>query len=162
MTLILLGISFLVFYALGMEAYRRQPVLIIKCNSTKPASDVYYHHIVQRGSSAPFMIYADYPRGYGLTVSFTSIFMYSFLWTTRYKTAFRGPRHARFINKIIPYSTGNVYPFSKIDDYGKREIADFETRYQNVNVTVMSLSKYMTMTPLKYKWRTIPLSYLSF
>lgn len=161
MTLILLGISFLVFYTLGLEAYQRKPILIIKCNSSKPASDVYYHHIVQRGSFVPFMLYADYLSD--MAVQYPSLhFHIFFLVDDSLQTAFRSPRHARLVNKLIPYSTGNVYPFSKIDDSRKRDIADFETRYQNVNVTIMSLSKYMAMTPLKYKWRTIPLAYLTF
>lgn len=161
MTLILLGISFLVFYALGMEAYRRQPVLIIKCNTSKPASDVYFHHIVQRGSYAPFMLYADSLSNIASQYPLLH-FHVLFLMDDSLQTAFRGPRHTRFINKLIPYSTANVYSFSKLDDNSKRELADFQSRYQNVNVTIMNLSKYMAMTPLKYKWRTIPLSYIPF
>uniref|UniRef100_A0A2A4JDR1 Uncharacterized protein n=1 Tax=Heliothis virescens TaxID=7102 RepID=A0A2A4JDR1_HELVI len=161
MTLILLGISFLVFYALGMEVYRKQPVLIIKCNTSKPASDVYYHHIVQRGSYAPFMLYADYLSN--VATQYPELhFHVFFLMDDSLQTAFRGPRHARFINKLIPYTASNMYSFTKLDDNSKRDITDFERRYQNVNVTIMSLSKYMAMTPLKYKWRTIPLAYLPF
>lgn len=50
MTMVLFGISFLVFYALGMGAYRRQQFVFVRCNSSRPASNVFYHHIMQRGS----------------------------------------------------------------------------------------------------------------
>ncbi|KAF9424078.1 hypothetical protein HW555_000787 [Spodoptera exigua] len=164
MTLILLGISFLVFYALGMEAYRRQPVLIIKCNSTKPGSDVFYHHIVPRGGFVPFLIYEDYIASMAKQYPGLHFHVY-FLNDDSLQTAFRGPRHPRFINKLIPYSGSNT-PFSypKLGDYNiiKKKIEDFEEKHQNVNITIMSLSKYMSMTALKYKWRSIPLPYLLF
>ncbi|CAH0579280.1 unnamed protein product [Chrysodeixis includens] len=161
MTLILLGISFLVFYALGMEAYRRQPVLIMKCNSSKPASDVYYHLIIQRGTYPPFMIYSEYLSS--MATQYPSLhFHVIFLIDDSLQTAFRGPRHTRLINHLI-YPTATLYSsFQRLDENSKRELTEFQRKYQNVNVTIMSLTKYMAMTPLKYKWRNIPLNYLPF
>ncbi|XP_035432507.2 uncharacterized protein LOC118264188 [Spodoptera frugiperda] len=162
MTLILLGISFLVFYALGMEAYRRQPVLIVKCNSSKPGSDVFFHHIVPRGGFTPFVVYEEYIASMATQYPDLHFHLY-FLNDDSLQTTFRGPRHPRFINELIPYS-GGIPPFThpKLRDDIKRKIEDFEKRHQNVNITIMCLSKYMSMTALKYKWRSIPLPYLLF
>ncbi|KAJ8728164.1 hypothetical protein PYW08_016549 [Mythimna loreyi] len=161
MTLILFGISFLVFYALGMEVYRRQAILIIKCNATKPASDVYYHHIVRRGSACPFMLYADYLSNVATqypSLHFHVIFLVD---DSLYPTAYHGQRIKLFKN-FIPRNPS--YPFVKVSGTdGRREIADFERKHQNVNVTIMSINKFMSRTPsMIYNWKSIPLSYMSF
>lgn len=157
--MILLGISFLVFYTLGM-AYRRQPVLVIKCNETRPASNVYYHTIVQRGTYVPFSLYADYLANMATQYPLLN-FHVLFLVDDSLQNALRGPRHVRFLNKMIPYGNANAYPLIE-EENNYRELIEFEARYQNVNVTIMFLSKFMATTPLKYKWRTIPLSYITF
>ncbi|CAB3230035.1 unnamed protein product [Arctia plantaginis] len=161
MTLILLGISFLVFYALGMEAYRRQPVLLIKCNGSKPASNIFYHQIIPRGSSPPIMLYSEYLSNMAFKYPMLNFHVY-FLIDDSVQNSYRAPRNARFINTLIPISLSTSFPFYKLDDTTKREISEFQRKCHNLNVTVMPLSKYMAMTPLKYKWRSIPIPYLSF
>ncbi|CAH2037417.1 unnamed protein product, partial [Iphiclides podalirius] len=49
------GISFLAFFTLGVNVFRRQPLLITKHNASKQASTVFYHHIIPGGSYVPFM-----------------------------------------------------------------------------------------------------------
>lgn len=161
MTLILLGISFLVFYALGMEAYRRQPVLLVKCNGSKPASNVFYHHIIPRGSSPSITLYSEYLSNMALQYPLLNFHVY-ILIDDSIQNSHRAPRHARFINALIPMPLSTSYTFFKLDDTSKREINEFQRKSHNINVTVMPLSKYMAMTPLRYKWRSIPIPYLSF
>lgn len=141
-------------------AYRRQPVLIIKCNVTKPASDVYFHQIVQRGTSVPFSLYADYLANMATQYPLLNFHVF-FLMDDSLHTTFRGLRHVRLVNKMMPYSSPNAYTYYE-EENNKRELAEFEAKYQNVNITVMSLSKFMATTPLKFKWRTIPHSYITF
>lgn len=161
MTIILLGISFLVFYSLGMEAYRRQPVLLIKCNGSKPASDVFYHQIIPRGGSPFIMLYADYLSTMAYQYPLLHFHVY-FLIDDSLQNGYRVPRHPRFINTLIPITLSNSNPWFKLDDNSKRDLAEFQKKHHNINVTIMPLSKYMAMTPLKYKWRNIPLPYLTF
>ncbi|XP_075973187.1 uncharacterized protein LOC142974628 [Anticarsia gemmatalis] len=161
MTIILLGISFLVFYALGMEAYRRQPVLLIKCNGSKPASDVFFHQILPRGSPAPIMLYSEYLSNMAYQYPLLHFHVY-FLIDDSVQNAYRVSRHPRFINSLIPMPLANTYPLYKLDENSRRDLAEFQRKFHNVNVTIMPLSKYMAMTPLKYKWRNIPLNYLTF
>lgn len=161
MTFILLVISFLVFYALGMEVYRRQAVLIVKCNTTKPASDVYYHHIVQRGSACPFMLYADYLASIATQYPELRFHVIFLMDDSLYATAYRGQR-VKLLRNLMPRNQG--YPFVKIGGIdGKRKIADFERRYQNVNVTIMTINKFMSRTPsMIYNWRVLPIPYIMF
>lgn len=161
MTLVLLGISFLVFYALGMSAYRRNSIIVIKCNNTNPASDVYYHHIVPRGANIPFIFDSGYIAD--MATRYPSLRFNVYLLLDDYiRDGLRNKRHGRFINKIIPINLVNFAYNSKINENNERQLREFERKYENVNVTIMPLSKFMSMTPLKYNWRSIPFSSLSF
>ncbi|XP_023941331.2 uncharacterized protein LOC112048152 [Bicyclus anynana] len=161
MTIILLAISFLVFCALGMSAYRRQPVVVVKCNDTKPASEVFYHHIIPRDAHVPLSIFSEYLSHMARQYPLLRINV-NFLIDDSWQNSFQDSRllSARLLNRLIPPI---ARPFSSIFglDY-KREIRDFQRIYENVNISVMVLSKYMARTPLRYKWRTIPPNYLSF
>ncbi|XP_050345959.1 uncharacterized protein LOC126770551 [Nymphalis io] len=161
MTLILLAISFLVFYALGMSAYRRQPIVIVRCNdtNTKPGSDVFYHHITARDAYVPFMFYSEYLSFMASrypSLRFHVYFLIDDSWQLFRESRYPNPR---LLKRIVPRVTD---PFNTIHNQNKREIEDFQKKYQNVNISVMNLSKYMAMTPLKYKWKLIPQNYLSF
>ncbi|XP_045772333.1 uncharacterized protein LOC123872198 [Maniola jurtina] len=159
MTTILLLISFLVFYALGMSAYRRQPVVIVRCNDSKPASDVFYHHIVSRDAYVPFSLYSEYISFMAKQYPLLHFNVY-FLIDDSWQNSIQGSRHLRFLKRLVPQIAA---PFNSIfgQNY-KKEIKEFQRRYQNVNISVMYLSQYMAMTPLRYKWRIIPPNYLSF
>lgn len=73
----------------------------------------------------------------------------------------RGPRQNRLINKVMPYYPYGSYGY-RMDENYQQALVEFQRRFLNANVTVMPLSKYMAGTPLRYKWRTIPSSYLPF
>ncbi|KAG6445320.1 uncharacterized protein LOC115440423 [Manduca sexta] len=159
MTLILLGISFLVFYALGMSAYRRQPIIVMKCNETKPASDVYYYQIIQHGVCVPFALYSDYIST--MATQYPSLRInIIFLLDDSLPANFHSSKHSRFINNLIPYAS--VSYKMRLEENNKREIRDFQSKHPNVNVSFMPLSKFMAKTPLKFKWRMIPPTYLPF
>ncbi|CAK1547212.1 unnamed protein product [Leptosia nina] len=157
MTLILLAISFLVFYALGMSAYRRQPVIVFKCNNSKPASDVYFHHIVSKGSYIPFAIFSEYLSTMASQYPYLRFNVYFLVDDSN--LAQTGKR-SRLFKRLVPAIPGTLNVI--VEQSNKREIRDFQRRYQNVNVTIMPLSKYMGRTPLRYKWKNIPLMYLPF
>ncbi|XP_068632144.1 uncharacterized protein [Battus philenor] len=157
-TFILIGISFLAFYTLGMNAYRRQPI-IIKCNASKQANTVHYHHIVPRGSYVPFILYSDYISSVANQYPSLSINVV-FLMDDSTQNAIHGSRHTRLFNKLIQPSINLLD--SIFDQNNKKEIRNIQKKYLNVNITVMPLSKYMALTPHRYKWKTIPAYYLNF
>ncbi|XP_047529720.1 uncharacterized protein LOC125065906 [Vanessa atalanta] len=161
MTLILLAISFLVFYAIGMSAHRRQPIVIVRCNDTKakPGSDVFYHHIIARDAYVPFTFYSEYLSF--MASQYPSLRYHVYFLIDDSTQPFRESRYPspRLLKRIVPRVTD---PFNTIHNQNKRDIRDFQKRYQNVNISVMNLSKYMAMTPLKFKWVMIPQNYLSF
>ncbi|XP_034830544.2 uncharacterized protein [Maniola hyperantus] len=159
MTTIVMLISFLILFALGMSVFRRQPVVIVRCNDSRPASDVFYHHIVSRDAYVPFSLFSEYISYMAKQYPLLHFNVY-FLIDDSWQNSVQGSRHLRFLKRLVPQIAG---PFNNIfgQNY-KREIKEFQRRYQNVNITVMYLSKYMAMTPLGYKWRIIPPNYLSF
>ncbi|CAG9786146.1 unnamed protein product [Diatraea saccharalis] len=153
----LLGIFCLMLYGLGLGVIKRQPVLMLHCKTPKPGSDVYYHHIFQHGSPVPFSKFSEY-LSYMASLYSSLHFNVIFLMDDTYPSDYRG-RHSRFLNKFMP----NHFKIGEhIDENNQKEFKDFHTRHQNVNITVTTLSKYMAMTPLKYKWRAIPIGYLTF
>ncbi|VVD00829.1 unnamed protein product [Leptidea sinapis] len=161
MTLMLLTISFLVFYTLGISAYRRQPVVIMRCNNSKPASNVYYHHIVPRGSLLPFTLFSEYLSNIAGQYPYLR-FNVNFLIDDSLPNAAAGRsgKKSRIFNRLVPIMPSTINTI--IEQSVMRDVRDFERRYQNVNITIMLLSRYMATTPLKNNWRNIPISYLSF
>ncbi|XP_014367449.2 uncharacterized protein LOC106717972 [Papilio machaon] len=157
-TFILIAISFLAFYTLGINAYRRQPLIINKCNASKLASTVTYHHIVPRGSYVSFLVYSDYISSIAQQYPSLQINVF-FLMDDSSQTPIQGSRHTRLYNKLIQ-STNNILDI--FDQNNKKEIRIIQKKYPNVNVTTMLLSKYMASTPHRYKWRTIPIYFLNF
>ncbi|CAH0723386.1 unnamed protein product, partial [Brenthis ino] len=147
MTIMLLAISILVIYALAMRP--QHPVVIVKCNDTKPASGVFYHSILSQ-DYVPFTFYSQYlsfmAREYPL-LRFQVYFLID-------------DRQPKLINRLIPHIAGSFNTVFKQNN--KREIRDFQKRFQNININVTYLSKYMEMTPLRFKWKTIPRRYLTF
>ncbi|XP_045497109.1 uncharacterized protein LOC123695332 [Colias croceus] len=158
MTLILLAISFLVFYALGMSAYRRQPVVVFKCNNSKPASDVYFHSIIPRSQSI-LPRFSQYLSSMAMQYPNLRFNVY-FLIDDSLPATLQSGNRTRFFKQLVPAFPRTLKMI--LEQSTKREIRDFQRRYQNINITIMNLSKYMTKTPLRYVWRTIPLSYLPF
>ncbi|CAH0397874.1 unnamed protein product [Chilo suppressalis] len=154
----LLGIFCLMLYGLGLGVVRRQPILILHCNSSKPGTEVYYHHIVERGSVVPFNLISEYLSNMATLYPLLRHNI-MFLMDDTLQSEYRGSRHSRFFNKLIPYHTelGN-----HIDENIQQQLKDFQSKHNNVNVTVVSISKYMATTPLRYRWRTIPIAYLTF
>lgn len=156
MTFILLGISFLVFYAIGMVAYKKETFLIVKCNNSKPASDVYLHHIFSHDSYVPFSAYSEYLTS--LAVKYPNLrFNVIFLQEDSPQNDYPISKHARFYSKLLPYHSNKLY-----DEYNKHEMTIFQKRFQNVLINVLPLSKYMANTPLKYKWKTISKTFIPF
>ncbi|CAH2106369.1 unnamed protein product [Euphydryas editha] len=158
MTSILLAISFLVFYALGMSAYRRQSIVIVGCNdtNTKQGSDVFYHYVIARNAYVPFSIFSDYlsfmATQYPL-LRFNVYFLIDDSWQPKYP-------NPRFLKRLVPNLSS---PFNTVFNQNhQKDIRNFQKRYQNVKISVIYLSKYMAMTPLRFKWKMIPQSYLSF
>ncbi|XP_072931967.1 uncharacterized protein [Epargyreus clarus] len=158
MTLILLGITFLVFYALGMSAYRRQPLIIVHCNTSKPENNMYFHHIVPRGSFVPFTLYSDYLSSMAMEYPLMRINVFFLIDDSLHMPGY-GPKHSIMFKRFGPSMFNEAYTMSERD---KQELKVFQQRYGNVNITIMPLSYYMAMTPLRYKWKMIPLYYLPF
>ncbi|XP_022130845.2 uncharacterized protein LOC111004229 [Pieris rapae] len=155
MTIIVFAVSFLVFYSLGIYvAYRRQPVVVFKCNNSKPASDVYYHHVVQKGSYIPLTIYSEYLSA--MAVQYPSLRFNVYFLVDDFAQTGKRPR----LFKRLPAIPGTLNVI--VEQSNRREIRDFQRRYQNVNITIMTLGKFMAKTPLKYKWKSIPSMYLPF
>ncbi|XP_053607582.1 uncharacterized protein LOC128673632 isoform X2 [Plodia interpunctella] len=159
MTGILLAISFLMMYVLTIGTVKRQPVVILKCNASKPSSEVYYHQIIQRQTPPSFSLYEDYLAKMATTypaLHFNMIFMIDdTLQTNR-----RGFPHVNVYGRLIPFHLRREV--NNFQNHNSLKIREFVHKYQNVNVTIIPLSEYMSRTQLKYKWRTLPLFYLSF
>lgn len=158
MTFILLAISFLVFYALGMSAYRRQPIVIVRCNdtNTKQGSDVFYHHVIARNAYVPFTLFSDYLSFMATQYPFLRFKVYFLIddsWQPRYPNPI-------FLNRLVPHLSHSFN--TAFNQNHQKDIQIFQKRYQNVKINVVYLSKYMAMTPLRFKWKMIPQSYLSF
>ncbi|XP_060803028.1 uncharacterized protein LOC106141431 [Amyelois transitella] len=158
MTGILLAISFLVMYVLTIGSVKRQPVVILKCNSSNPYNEVYYHQIVQRQNSEMMSMYSDYlaemATKYPL-LHFNVIFMIDDTIPNNGRY-----RHINIYGRLIPIHTRDA--ISNFEYYNSKKIKEFQQKYHNVNVTVIPLSRFMARTLLRYKWRTIPTLYLSF
>ncbi|XP_049868788.1 uncharacterized protein LOC126368707 isoform X2 [Pectinophora gossypiella] len=156
MTFILLGISFLVFYAIGMVmVYKHDAYIFVKCNDTKPATDVFCHSLVPRGTIVPLAAYSAYLANVAVRYPNLRFNIYFLIDDSgQYQAAKRN-----IYNKLYPYD--NFYDES-VAIFNRREIREFQRKHPNVNITIMLLSKYMATTPLKYKWRSIPVSYLPF
>lgn len=155
MTFILLGVSFLVFYAIGMIAFKHQIYIIRKCNNdSKPATDVFYHHVIPRSALVPFMIYSEYLGAIAVQYPNLRINVY-FLIDDSFSNSISLKRSK--YDRLYAYHSNKFY-----EEFNKREIREFHKRYPNVNTTVMLLSKYMAQTPLKYLWRSIPISFIPF
>lgn len=147
MTFILLGVSFLVFYAIGMIAFKHQPYIVLKCNNvSKPGTAVFYHHVIPRGALVPFMIYSEFIGATAVQYPNLRIHVFFLIDDSRY-----------IFDRPLCYHSNKCY-----EEFNKREIREFHERYSNVNTTVMLLSKFMAQTPLKYIWRRIPIAYLPF
>lgn len=159
MTTVLLAITFLVFYGLGMSAYRRQSVVILRCNDTESASDVFYHHIIPRDAYLPFSRFSEYLSHMAKKYPKLHYNVY-FLIDDSWQSSISNSGHLRILKRLVPQITGTFNVM--FGQTYKKDIKDFQRKYQNVNISVMYLSKYMAMTPLKYKWRTFPPNYLSF
>ncbi|XP_063362031.1 uncharacterized protein LOC134650993 [Cydia amplana] len=153
MTLVLLGMSFLLFSGLGMSVYRRQP-LLLKYDDGKPSSNVFLHHIVNKGCRLPLELYSQYLES--MAVTYPNLrFNVFFLVDDAIRHPYYIPRHGRL--------TSRWFEFPNKDVFHKHScLKEFEKRYPNINITVMALNKYMAMTPLRFKWRAIPVSYLTF
>lgn len=138
-----------------MDVCRRQTVLIPKCQS-KPGNNVSYHLIVRRGTFCSFLLYTEYLSYVATQYPSLCIHVF-FLVDDSLETARRIQREA------ISFDSYDHFPFTGLYvEHNYRDIRDFTRRYGNVNVTIMTLSKYMNMIPLKQKWRNIPLPYLTF
>lgn len=155
MTFILLGVSFLVFYAIGMIAFKHQTYIVLKCNNdSKPATDVFYHHVIPRIALVPFMIYSEYLGAIAVQYPNLRINVY-FLIDDSLPSSISLKRSK--YDRLYAYHSNKFY-----EEFNKREIREFHKRYPNVNTTVMLLSKYMAQTPLKYLWRSIPIAFIPF
>lgn len=74
----------------------------------------------------------------------------------------RVSRPNRLLNKLIPYYMYGAFNYRPDDTKNIQALAEFQRRYHNVNVSIMMLSKYMASTTLRYKWKSIPTSFLPF
>ncbi|XP_073945368.1 uncharacterized protein isoform X1 [Choristoneura fumiferana] len=153
MTLSLLGSAFLICFVLGTNGYKRPP-LLIRNNLSKLSGDIFCHHIIPRGGYLPFVFYtqflstmADEYRSMRINIIFLV------------DDSIRSiePRNMRCYNGWMGYSSRDAF-----DESNKQDLLEFGKKHPNINITIGCLSKYMAMTPLRYKWRTMPLSYLSF
>ncbi|XP_047995579.1 uncharacterized protein LOC125233566 [Leguminivora glycinivorella] len=153
MTFILLGMSFLLFSSLGMSVYKRQP-LLLKYNEGTPGSNVFLHHIVNKGCRFPLEMYTQYLES--LAVTYPNLrFNVFFLVDDAIRHPYYIPRHGRLPSRWFGFPNKDVYAKHSC-------IKEFEKKYTNINITIMALNKYMAMTPLRFKWRAIPVSYLTF
>ncbi|XP_063825428.1 uncharacterized protein LOC135074988 [Ostrinia nubilalis] len=160
MTGMLLGIFVLIIYGLGtLGVIRRQPIFVLNCNASKSDSEVYYHQIVQRGEHVQFSQFSEYLSDMATQYAFLHFSVF-FLIDDSVQYGYRGQRHSRLMNKLLPHHS--IRESGICDGINQQELRDFHLKNENVNVTIMPLSKFMAMTPLKYKWRTIPLGYLTF
>ncbi|XP_028027158.1 uncharacterized protein LOC114240704 [Bombyx mandarina] len=147
MTFILLGISLLVFYAIGISVYRHQGLIFVNCNDTRPYSQVFYHQIVSAETYFPFSSYYGYLSN--MVTQYPDLRLnWFFLIDDSQQYTF---------NKLVQTRKTNVF-----EKNNRRSIQDFRLKYKSVNLTIMLLSKFMATTPMRFNWRTIPVSYLSF
>lgn len=153
MTLSLLGSAFLICFVLGTNGYKRPP-LLIKSDISKLTGDIYCHHIIPRGGYLPFVFYTQFLSTMADEYRSTRINVI-FLVDDSIRNI--EPKNMKCYNGWMNYSSRDAF-----DETNKQDLLEFGKRHPNVNITITCLSKYMAMTPLRYKWRTIPLSYLSF
>lgn len=153
MTLSLLGSAFLICFVLGTNGYKRPP-LLIKSDISKLTGDIYCHHIIPRGGYLPFVFYTQFLSTMADEYRSTRINVI-FLVDDSIRNI--EPKNMKCYNGWMSYSSRDAF-----DETNKQDLLEFGKMHPNVNITITCLSKYMAMTPLRYKWRTIPLSYLSF
>lgn len=138
-----------------MIAFKHQTYIVLKCNNdSKPATDVFYHHVIPRGTLVPFMIYSEYLGAIAVQYPNLRINVY-FLIDDSLPNSISLKRSK--YDRLYAYHSNKFY-----EEFNKREIREFHKRYPNVNTTVMLLSKYMAQTPLKYLWRSVPMSFIPF
>lgn len=138
-----------------MIAFKHQTYIVLKLNNdSKPATDVFYHHVIPRGALVPFMIYSEFLGAIAVQYPNLRINVY-FLIDDSLPSSISLKRSK--YDRLYAYHSNKFY-----EEFNKREIREFHKRHPNVNTTVMLLSKYMAQTPLKYLWRSIPISYLPF
>ncbi|KAI5651883.1 hypothetical protein NE865_00220 [Phthorimaea operculella] len=146
---ILLGISFLVFYSIAMAVIcRNDSYFLFKLNDTKPANEVFYHHIVPRGGVVPMSKYELYLGDVATTYPSLTFKVFFLIDDTK-------PRS--ILEQIY---TRNSLP--EYNAFSKKDVKVFQETFQNVQITVMPLSRFMAGTPLKYRWRSIPIKYIPF
>lgn len=128
---------------------------MVNCNSSKPDNEVYYHHIIQQGEHVRFYLFSEYLSN--MASQYSSLqFNIFFLIDDSMQYGFKGQRPSVLMKKL---HIKNGY---ETDGMNQREIWDFHLRHPNVNITFMPLSKFMANSPLRFKWRTISLNYLTF
>lgn len=159
---IVFGLSILAFYTLTVNVYRRQPLLVTNGNASNHLhgseanfNTVFYPYIIPGGSYIPFMVYSNYISNVAMQYPLLNINVIFLL-----DDSIPNAKHIKLLKKLSPPSY-NIHD-STLDQSNKREIGNIEKKYPNINVTIMPLSKYMAMTPHRYKWRTFPIYYLSF
>lgn len=139
-----------------MIAFKHQTYIVLKCNNdSKPANDVFYHHVIPRGALVPFMIYSEYLGAIAIQYPNLRINVY-FLIDDSFSPNSISLKRSKY-DRLYAYHSNTFY-----EEFNKREIREFHKRYPNVNTTLMLLSKYMAQTPLKYLWRSIPMSFIPF
>lgn len=138
-----------------MIAFKHQTYIVLKCNNdSKPATDVFYHHVIPRGALVPFMIYSEYLGVIAVQYPNLRINVYFLIDDTLPNSI--SLKRSKY-DRLYAYHSNKFY-----EEFNKREIREFHKKYPNVNTTVMLLSKYMALTPLKYLWRSIPMSFIPF
>lgn len=149
---------------MGMAVARRQAMMVHylkehearQLRSHDPQREVFYHHVIERGTPIPFQKYSDYLRQMATTYQNLK-FNVIFFTDDSIQSAMKWSRHSKFMNKLLPSSV--LY---RKDKSIKREICNFLRKYNNVNITITSLVKYMSTTPLRYKLNHVSLPYIIF
>lgn len=119
-------------------------------------NNVFYFQVVEQGYSVPFLKHRAYLTE--MANNYPNLqFNIVYLIDDTLRSFFRCPKRGSFLNKLLPNTAS-----CKIDDNLKRVITDFEKKNDNANVTAMLLSKFMSNTVLKYKWRSMSVCQVSF
>lgn len=142
----LLGIFVLILYGLGtMGVIRRTPFIVLHCNDSSLTNEVYYHYLVQEEVQVPFNQLSEHLSDMGVQYPELHInIMFLIDNTNRFR-------------RSIHYYAKRDQIIRELQTFG-----EFHLKYNNVNVTTMLLTKYLAMTPWRYKWKKIPTSNLLF
>ncbi|KAL4713246.1 hypothetical protein ACJJTC_013176 [Scirpophaga incertulas] len=158
MTGILLCIFLLILFGLGLGALRRRPLILLPCNDSLSAKEVHYHQIIPSSSAVPLSLYSEY-LSYVASVYSSLRFNVNFLVDDTLQNSIHKNEKHRNVGKLFSFWTNKQ---EQLDENIQNKLESFRLKYENINITVIQLSKFMAQTPLRYKWKTIPKPYLSF